>query len=121
MTSLRTIITLATVAALAGCAHMGAQYEPLVDLQGRDPARLQVDLRECQAFAAIRIDAERSAVAGAIAMSLLGAFLAPRGYRNEVAGRAAAIGAVGGAGEGLGTQRDIIKRCLSGRGYVVLN
>lgn len=115
------VTTLILAISVAGCASMGAQYVPLVDMQGRDPVRFNADLAECQQFAVQRIDAARFAVVGAIATGLIGAFLAPRGFRNEVGGRAAALGAIGGAGEGLGTQQDIIKRCLAGRGYVVLN
>jgi outer membrane lipoprotein SlyB len=107
--------------ALTGCASMGAQYVPLVDMAGRDQSRFNSDVAECQSFAARRIDAGNFAVVGAIATGLLGAFLAPRGFRNEVAGHAAVLGALGGGGEGLGTQREIIIRCMAGRGYNVLN
>ncbi len=107
--------------ALTGCANLGAKYVPLVDMQGRDQAQFAADVAQCQDYAAKRINAEHFAIAGAIATGLLGALLAPRGYRNEVAGRAAVIGAAGGAGEGIGTQQGIIQRCMAGRGYVVLN
>jgi outer membrane lipoprotein SlyB len=118
---MRLFLPIVLAAALTGCTSMGAGYVPLVDMQGHDPARLEVDLQECQAFARGRIDAERSAVAGALIGGVIGAILAPRGYRNAIAGRTAAMGAAGGASEGLASQRDIIKRCLAGRGYSVLN
>jgi outer membrane lipoprotein SlyB len=121
MKSIQRGLTVVVALALAGCASIGAKYVPLVDLQGRDPTTFESDLKDCQDFAAKRINAEHFAIAGAIATGLLGAFLAPRGFRNEVAGRAAALGALGGAGEGIGTQQDIIKRCMVGRGYMVLN
>lgn len=115
------IVAAVCALALAGCANMGAKYVPLVDLQGRSQAQFDIDVAQCQDFAAKRINAEHFAIAGAIATGLLGAFLAPRGFRNEVAGRAAVLGAAGGAGEGIGTQQDIIRRCMAGRGYSVLN
>lgn len=110
----------AAAAVFAGCASMGAQYVPLVDGTG-DPVRWAADLAECQSLAAKRIDAERFAVAGAVVTGLLGAFFAPHGLRNEAFAVAATVGAFGGAGEGIGTQQDIIKRCLSLRGYAVLH
>ena len=112
-----------SAAMLSGCASMGrgSSYVPLVDTQGKDATVLATDIAECQAFARQRADAAIGAAAGAIAVGLLGAFLAPRGYRNQVAGRAAVLGALGGGSEAGNTQEDVIKRCLSGRGYVVLN
>ena len=118
---LKFICTFASVAILAGCATTGANYVPLVDMQGKDPAKFQSDLTECQSYARQRMDAAQGAMAGAVAGALLGAFLAPRGYKNQVAGKAAGLGALGGAGEANNTQQGITKTCLAGRGYNVLN
>lgn len=63
---------------------------------------------------------------GAVFGALLGvALLAVGGGRGGWGNEAAAVGAVAGglqgAAAGEGTQRDIIKRCMAGRGYSVLN
>jgi len=106
---------------LAGCATRGANYVPVVDTKYKDPAALQNDTRECQQYALQRANAEQGAVVGALVGALLGAALAPRGHRNYVAGQGAIIGGVGGAASANETQEVIIKRCLAGRGYNVLN
>ena len=109
------------LAMLGACATTGANYVPLVDMQGKDPAKFNADLADCQGYARQRIDAAQGAMVGAVAGALLGAFLAPRGYKNQVAGKAAGLGALGGAGEANQTQEGITKQCLAGRGYNVLN
>ena len=121
MNLVRPLACIAAFAVLSGCATRGAGYVPLVDMKGKTDQQFTADLGECQQYALKRADEASGAVAGAVAMGLLGALLAPRGYRNEVAGRTAAIGAVGGAGQAMETREVIIKRCLAGRGYNVLN
>lgn len=109
------------VAMLAGCATRGAGFTPMVDMQGKNEFVFRTDLGNCQDYAKKTADAAAGAMAGAIVVGLLGAMLAPRGYRNEVAGRGAVIGAAGGANQASMSQENIIRRCLAGRGYNVLN
>lgn len=122
---LKTVSVIAAAALLGGCAstpgQYGTRYVPVVDLQGRDQNRYQQDLAECQALSEQRGDTAQQAVAGAVAAALIGAILAPSGHRNNVAGRSALLGAGAGAGTAIQTQQDIVKRCLAGRGYSVLN
>jgi outer membrane lipoprotein SlyB len=109
---------------LSACAtppRGDSYYRPLIDLQGKDPARVALDIGECQDYARQTMDAASGAVAGAIAGALLGAMIAPRGYRNELAVRGIGAGAVAGAAKANDTQESIIKRCMVGRGYSVLN
>lgn len=117
-------LTLAFVAifiSISGCATRGAGYVPLVDMKGKSELEFSSDTADCQQYAKRRMDAGAGAAAGAIAGALLGAFLAPRGYKNEVAGKAAVLGGVAGAGDANESQEAIIKRCLAGRGYNVLD
>jgi outer membrane lipoprotein SlyB len=104
---------------LGACATRGAGYQPIIDAKGVSQAQYNVDLSECQQYAH-RVSAGDSAAVGAVAGALLGAFLAPRGHRSDVAGRGAVLGALAGGGQGVETQESIIKRCLAGRGYSVL-
>lgn len=106
---------------LAGCATRGANYVPLVDMKNRDPVTFNQDVMECQQYAKQRLDAAGGAVAGALIGALIGTALSPRGYRNEVAGYGATAGAISGGAQANETQEVIIKRCLAGRGYNVLN
>lgn len=115
---------IAVIVILAGCANprgSGANYNPIVDRPGPNYAQ---DLSECQAHATKVLSAGDAAAGGAVAGALFGAlFSAAVGggrYQNNYiaagalgAGTRAAVNAEGG-------QRGIITRCMSGRGYTVL-
>lgn len=118
---LRSATVLIIAALLAGCATRGAGYVPLVDMKDKNNDVFATDTMQCQTYAREARDAANGAVAGAIIGALLGAALAPRGYRNHVAGHGALLGAAGGAAQANDTQETIIKRCLAGRGWNVLN
>jgi outer membrane lipoprotein SlyB len=99
----RSLLTSFTLAALLmGCA--GATYRPIVDTQGLDMNRYEADLQSCQQYAKQTTDGPNSAAIGAVAGAALGSVLA---------------GVAGGA-SGETNQRNIIRRCLAGRGYRVL-
>ncbi len=118
---MKTLMLALVILALAGCATRGANYVPLVDMKNRDPTAFNQDVIECQQYAKQRLDAAGGAVAGAIIGALIGTALSPRGYRNEMAGYGATAGAISGGAQANETQEVIIKRCLAGRGYNVLN
>lgn len=97
---------------------------PIVDTKGVNMADYNRDLTECQAYADDVQTAQKaasSAVAGAAVGGAIGAIVG----NSNTAARGAGIGAVGGGARGLGDgirERDrVVKRCLSGRGYRVLN
>lgn len=117
----KTIAAIVAVSMLAGCATRGPGFVPLVDMQGKGELTFKHDLEQCQDYAKKLADAATGAVAGAIFVGLLGALLAPRGFKNQVAGKAAVLGGIGGAGEANMSQENVIRRCLAGRGYNVLN
>jgi len=107
---------------LAGCA--GSNYRPMVDGRGVNSTKYESDLRDCQAYAEQLPGAGVGAGVGAIAGAVFGAALAAaagRGYDRDATARVGALtGAVGGAASGETDQRDVIRRCMSGRGYSVL-
>lgn len=119
------LIALAAAALLAGCATApgGANYAPMVDT-GHRIGVYEQDLAECQQYAKRAAGAGDGAVAGAvggaIVMGVLSAILGGGGH-----GRWAAVGALSGAASGAAAgetnQRDVIRRCMAGRGYSVLN
>ncbi|MFZ6798154.1 hypothetical protein [Undibacterium sp. Di24W] len=86
--------------------------------------KFELDLNECRQFALQTAGAAERAASGAAAGAILGALLAAAAGikydRGSIARVGALSGAVGGAAEGETDQRHIIRRCLSGRGYVVL-
>jgi outer membrane lipoprotein SlyB len=113
------------VSLLSGCAApSGANYRPIVDTQGVDFNRYESDLKACQGYATQTASAGESAVGGAVAGAMLGGLLAAaagKGYsRTNSAQVGAVTGAVSAGAQGETDQRNIIRRCLAGRGYKVL-
>lgn len=120
------VVAVISIALISACANTGANYRPIVDLRGGavDINRYEADLRECQQYATQTADAATQAAVGAAAGAILGALLAAAAgsrYDRHASARVGAVaGAVGGAGSGEHDQREIIRRCLAGRGYSVL-
>lgn len=117
----KTISLIAVIALLTGCAT-ASWYQPVIDTRGVNAAQYQADLSECRQYAAQR-DPVNQAAAGAIAGALLGALLgaATGTSRNYGASVGAASGVAAGAAHGADSQMQIIRRCLMGRGYHVLD
>ena len=84
---------------LTACA--GAEVWPIVGLKGVNEAFYVKDLAECQEYVK-----EASGMGG----------MAAKG-----AGADAVVGGAGGAYKGNESQEAVVKKCLVGRGYKVLN
>jgi outer membrane lipoprotein SlyB len=112
----------ATSLLLVACA--GANYRPLIDSQGVDMSRFEADLRDCQGYAEGVSGAGTQAAVGAVAGALFGGLLAAvagRGYDQGATARVGAVtGAVVGGAGGETSQQDVVRRCVAGRGYRVL-
>lgn len=112
------LLLAAAATAFAGCA---AQPEPIVDTRGVSPAALERDRAECEGYSEqVRIveGVARGAALGTVVGAATGAI---GGDVAAVAGYGAIFGATR---SGLGADRErqrVFKRCLSGRGYRVLN
>lgn len=111
---------------LAGCAET---YQPIVDTRDVDQAVYERDLAECRELAR-RVNPGTSAARGGVVGGAIGAAVgAVVGALTGNVGRAAAIGAAGGATGGVlrgglrggGRQKRVIRRCLRGRGYRILD
>ena len=111
----------ATAMLLSGCA---SSYRPIVDMKPGEEVRYSQDLVECQRYTQ-QISPEGHAAAGAIVGALLGAALGAAVGNRDIAQRVAGVGAISGgasgAAQGMQTQVDIIRNCMRGRGYNVLN
>ena len=123
MNKLVVLISL-VVMVVAGCA--GADVRPIVDMKGVNEATYENDLKECQTYAqqqsGMAETGAKGAGAGAVVGGLLG--LVTGGNKTgilQAAGAGAVIGGAGGAYSGNQSQEAVVKRCLSGRGYRVLN
>ena len=123
---MKKIVTITAAAAiLAGCAAPMHNYQPLVD-GDTTSTQYQRDLEDCRAYAMTKPSAESVAAVGAVIGALAGvALLALSGGRdgwgNEVAGVGALLGGVEGYSKGADGQQGVVKRCLAGRGYRVLD
>jgi outer membrane lipoprotein SlyB len=122
----RTALSCCTLAllTLSGCA--GSVNKPIVDMKGVNPYQYEQDLAECSGYGdevAVGQKAVTGAAAGAAVGVALGAIW--DGYRGSSPARGAGTGAVlggaGGATKGVTEQSRVVKNCLRGRGYAVLN
>ena len=116
---------LAAMVAAAGLLSGCASYRPIVDMRDvTDRGQYERDLADCQNYAE-PVSPGASAGAGAVIGAILGAAVGAAVGNRDVALDAARFGAVEGAVAGgagaAGTQVEIIRNCMSGRGYVVLN
>lgn len=112
------LILLFAAAAMAACA---AHPDPIVDTKGVDPEKLAADWEECERYTEeilISKGMVKGGATGAVVGTVAGAI-------NGDKGRSAATGALYGATRsGLDADRErqkVFKRCLTGRGYRVLN
>ena len=114
--------------ALAGCATApGApllRQGVIVDQKGIDPVAYAADLQDCQAYAeqvAMGQDVAVNAVGGAVLGGALGAARGSTKDARRAATAGAAIGATKGVVDALESKDDVVRNCLTGRGYRVLN
>jgi hypothetical protein len=109
---------------LGACA--GKAGKPIVDMKGVNPYQYEQDLAECSDYAD-EVPVGEKAVTGAAAGAAVGAAVGViwDGHRGSSPERGAATGAVvggaGGVGSGISERNRVVKNCLRGRGYAVLN
>ena len=115
--------------ALTGCATAPqngpvavSTYDPVVDMSRCKNCDYANDLYQCKAIAANNTsyisNAATNAAAGAAVGAIFGAILGLD--VGLLAGAGAAGGALGGLGNEALTVNQMIARCMTGRGYVVL-
>lgn len=98
--------------------------EIIIDRKGVNMATYEQDLAECRVYAdevKTGEKAARGAASGAVVGGLIGAVTGG----SSGAARGAGVGAVGGGAKGVSegdrSEVQVVKRCLGGRGYRVLN
>ncbi len=109
---------LTCVLLITGCAsHPG----PIIDKRGVNMEAYAQDLAECTEYAddvSVAEGAVRGAAVGAVIGAAVGSI---SGNVDEGAGYGAASGGVRSGLRNKNTKENVVKRCLSGRGYRVLN
>jgi outer membrane lipoprotein SlyB len=114
-------LILLTILLVAGCTTTN---EIIIDQKGVDMSAYQNDLAECQSYASgvkTGEKAAKGAASGAVVGGLIGAITGGSSGAAQGAGVGAVGGGARGAMEGEETEVQVVKRCLSGRGYQVLN
>ncbi|KGE03079.1 hypothetical protein HRUBRA_02311 [Pseudohaliea rubra DSM 19751] len=112
----------AAVLALGGCT---TTKEIIIDDKGVDMAAYRQDLAECRVYAEQVRTGEKVAKGAASGTVIGGAIGAITGGSRDSAARGAGVGAVSGAVKGADRgereEAQVVKQCLRGRGYRVLN
>lgn len=121
MTASQILPVLAISLSLIAC---NSTREPVIDPQGVNLVAYEQDLLECQALgehANVVADTATSAAGGAAVGGLVGAAIGNSETAKRGAGAGAVLGGVRGYQRGSREQDRIVRRCLTGRGYRVLN
>ena len=101
-----------------------ASQSPVIDTKGVDMSAYKMELSECQQYAEQISMGKETAIGAGLGAALGWAVSVAAGgsYDNDTS---AAVGAVTGGAAGMGDAAEsaatIIKNCLRGRGYRVLN
>ena len=114
------ILTLAVVG-LGACTPTD---EIIIDRKGVDPAKYEQDLVDCRSYASevkTGEKAARGAASGAVVGGLIGAAVGNSRDAQRGAGAGAVTGGARGVSEGSREEVQVVKQCLRGRGYRVLN
>lgn len=118
MRAIATLVFLTLAAQFAGCA---AHPDPIIDTQGVDMDEYAQDWNECEAYTD-EVLVTRGIAKGAATGAAIGAVAGA--IDGEVGENATLGGLYGGTRSGLDADRQkqlVFKRCMSGRGYRVLN
>ena len=123
---MRVVLTLVLSVWITGCAGSRPFVdEPIIDRKGVDMSRYYADKAKCEAYAnEVRTGQKvaRGAVGGAVVGGAIGAIIDREPNSAERgAGVGAVTGGVRGAQEGVRETERVVKQCLRGRGYRVLN
>ncbi len=118
------LLILIIFTSLFGLAACTTTDEIIIDTKGVNMASYGTDLSQCRAYSqqvAVGEKATKGAVSGAVVGGAIGAIVG----NSSNAARGAGVGAVTGGAKGISRgEQDkvrVVKNCLRGRGYRVLN
>ena len=98
--------------------------EIIIDTKGVNMSAYHQDLAECRGYSSA-VKTEEKGVRGAASGAIVGGAIGAITGGGDGAARGAGVGAVGGGARGVNegerTEVKVVKRCLRGRGYNVLN
>lgn len=117
----------ASVLVLSACAHHRQQHgggDIIIDTKYVDMGAYYQDLHECRSYASQVNVGEKvvgKTVTGAVIGGALGAIVGDSDSAKRAAGAGGLLGAVKGTGQAYQEKRRVVRNCLNGRGYRVLN
>lgn len=114
------LLTSTALALLAACTTTS---EIIIDQKGVNMARYEEDLADCESYAEqvpVGKKGAKGAASGAVVGGAIGAIDDGRDTA-EGAGIGAVLGGVKGLNEGERDKVRVVKNCLRGRGYRILN
>lgn len=118
---------LSTVLVLSSCTS-NPQTQPtggvIIDTKGLDMSTYYQDLHECRNFAAqVNVGGQvvEKTISGALIGGAVGAIAGDSDAAKRAAGVGGLLGAVKGSGQASQEKQRVLKNCLKGRGYRVLN
>ena len=118
---------LSTALVLAGCSsnpQTQATGGVIIDTKGLDMSSYYQDLHECRNFAAqVNVGGQvvEKTITGALIGGAVGAIAGDSDAAKRAAGVGGLLGAVKGSGQASREKQRVLKNCLKGRGYRVLN
>ena len=107
-----------------GGSAYGGNSGIIIDTKGVDMSGYHADLTDCQSYASQVPVAQRTATStagGAVLGGVIGAIVGDSGTAQRGAGVGAVTGAVKGVSSGTKERQQVVRNCLRGRGYRVLN
>jgi outer membrane lipoprotein SlyB len=121
MKPISVFVVVSVVISLSGCAR----DRIVIDKQYVDMYAYERDLAECRTYAeetdSVGAEAAKGAAGGAVVGAAIGAVLGNSRTAEKLGGVGAITGTLRGAKRSKAEKLQIVKNCLSGRGYRVLN
>jgi outer membrane lipoprotein SlyB len=116
----------AALALISGCSSSSQQHNGgiIIDRKGVDMVAYQADLEQCKAYAeevSTGDKVAKSSASGAVIGGVLGAVVGNSRTAQKGAGAGAVTGGVKGYSQAEGEKHRVVRNCLKGRGYRVLN
>jgi len=124
--TIKVFIFVSALSLLTACSGFGrtASRSPIVDLKGVDLGAYQRDRSECEAYGdevSMGQQVLTSTAGGAAAGAVIGAAAGNSDTAKRAAGIGGGFGALRGTRRALSEREMVVRNCLLGRGYRVLN
>lgn len=121
------LLPLFLVLVVSSCSNQSTRGNSggiIIDTKGVNIQQYHQDLAECNSYATqvpVAGSAAKTAAGGAVLGGVVGAIVGNSSTVKKGAGVGAVTGAVKGTSSGYREREKVVKNCLRGRGYRVLN